>query len=848
MTGILLYLGAGAGDDLDSYLAGANARRIVLVEANPVLASALAARFSGDPRVTVIEAAVAVEARPSVLCVFNVAAMSSLKPPTGLFAIFPGLAVRREIPVETLPLRRLISELQVAPDEVNALVIDTPGMEGDLVHDLLETGQTFLFSEIILHCGRAPLFEGGVAGEEILGAFTSSGYDVELVDETDPDIPVWCVRGGRGLLEARRLKEEVAALRSSLALQTIQQEQLGESLVRAELEREALACRLAERESELSVANEVGADAQSRLLALEAALKGVEEEGEERLRALHAARDERAALRAALDAANAARAAAESGLEEARRSAEAGTALAADRIEALEGDLEVRANALSAAEAREKGLRAQLDEQVLLATRLADEARAHVAAELAAAQVAAETRYLEARQIAEAESTSLRQQIQALKQECDAGNAALFAAEERVRGLSAELEEQTALAARLAVERQAEASAAEAARATLEARLVEVCETADAKVTQLQQTVQARQSELARALAALDAAAVREKDLQAAAAAQAEDARQRAAAEGAQAAQKIAALETDLASIRSALSETEGRATETKAALDAQLADNARLTQERNAATAQAEAVRAGLEAQLAEARQRAAAEGAQAAQKISALETDLASIRSALSEAEGRATEAKAALDAQVAHNARLTQERNAATAQAEAVRAGLEAQLAEARQRAAAESAQAAQKISALEAGLAGAKSSLAAAETREKELKADAEAKAAAHTQQLAAMDGELKAAKSDNALALRLHAMREADLRDLQSRYAHLLEAKEKQEMLLRRLTQRLTVAAQYMYQIEADPTQGTFRNAIPSETREGEDAVVPRKRVGRKGKFRGALADKTAKRR
>ncbi|NEV61132.1 hypothetical protein [Thiorhodococcus minor] len=55
--------------------------------------------------------------------------------------------------------------------------------------------------------------------------------------------------------------------------------------------------------------------------------------------------------------------------------------------------------------------------------------------------------------------------------------------------------------------------------------------------------------------------------------------------------------------------------------------------------------------------------------------------------------------------------------------------------------------------------------------------------------------------DNAIALRMQALRAADLKDLQQRHAEVVEQKDKQAMLLKQLTERLTVASSYLHQLE-----------------------------------------------
>lgn len=66
-----------------------------------------------------------------------------------------------------------------------------------------------------------------------------------------------------------------------------------------------------------------------------------------------------------------------------------------------------------------------------------------------------------------------------------------------------------------------------------------------------------------------------------------------------------------------------------------------------------------------------------------------------------------------------------------------------------------------------------------------------------EQLAEQSDQLADLRSTASLTVRLHAQREADLKDLQDRYRKVLELKTRQDDLLAKLVQRLTLAADYL---------------------------------------------------
>ncbi|MBR9650063.1 FkbM family methyltransferase [Thalassovita aquimarina] len=78
-----------------------------------------------------------------------------------------------------------------------------------------------------------------------------------------------------------------------------------------------------------------------------------------------------------------------------------------------------------------------------------------------------------------------------------------------------------------------------------------------------------------------------------------------------------------------------------------------------------------------------------------------------------------------------------------------------------------------------------------------------------------------AKQDLSLALRLQSMRDADISALEKKYAEVLQQKESQDQLLRKLTARLSSAAKYLQQqelgeIRADDPQLEEKTAEPGE--------------------------------
>jgi nitrate reductase assembly molybdenum cofactor insertion protein NarJ len=65
----------------------------------------------------------------------------------------------------------------------------------------------------------------------------------------------------------------------------------------------------------------------------------------------------------------------------------------------------------------------------------------------------------------------------------------------------------------------------------------------------------------------------------------------------------------------------------------------------------------------------------------------------------------------------------------------------------------------------------------------------------------LESDLEQSRDDLAVALRLQALREADLEDLQQRYAELRDIRERQHELLVQLGQRLKSASETLQRLE-----------------------------------------------
>lgn len=209
----IVHIGAGEGRELPAYL-NSNAKRIVLVEPNPVLAERLRQHARNEARVEVLEVAVSDNPEQNQLREYNLPEASSLYEPSGLRSFYPGLQVHTSHTVKVLAPDSLVAELQLAKGP-NLLVVQAPGAEQAVVEGLAEKDLLKRFEHIWLTAPEQAYFDSDSQWSAILPILESAGY-THLPGETDNhEWPSW-------VLHRHPLAERVETL--SEQLRTIEEE------------------------------------------------------------------------------------------------------------------------------------------------------------------------------------------------------------------------------------------------------------------------------------------------------------------------------------------------------------------------------------------------------------------------------------------------------------------------------------------------------------------------------------------------------------------------------------------------------------------------------------------------
>ena len=128
----ILHLGAGACHELEHYQT-LQPKQIFLVEPNPELVSVLRQKTTSMRNVSILDCGVSPKLSIDRLNVLVDPNFSSLYQPTGLYELMPGLGQPHQIQVDIKLAAKLVEELSLDQSQSNWLIVDTPGVEADVI-------------------------------------------------------------------------------------------------------------------------------------------------------------------------------------------------------------------------------------------------------------------------------------------------------------------------------------------------------------------------------------------------------------------------------------------------------------------------------------------------------------------------------------------------------------------------------------------------------------------------------------------------------------------------------------------------------------------------------------------
>lgn len=207
---LIVHIGAGECSELPAYLE-VGAAQILLAEAAAEAAARLRAGNSRQASVKVVQAAVSADTSPRPFHLANFPDLSSLRPPTRLSELFPGLRlVSKETvtPVDPVALLR-DSRTMEKSDGSRVLVLDAPGESLSILRRLQDADLLTGFDAIRFRESPEPLYKDAAPAAAIAEVLQDAGFNLRPDIDDDPAFPRVWARLDRAALKR---KSQIAAL------------------------------------------------------------------------------------------------------------------------------------------------------------------------------------------------------------------------------------------------------------------------------------------------------------------------------------------------------------------------------------------------------------------------------------------------------------------------------------------------------------------------------------------------------------------------------------------------------------------------------------------------------------
>ena len=211
----IIHLGAGICRELIFY-ESLNPRRIILVEPDPEQLELLQNKARAENNVQIIDCAVTgtnSDLGNEKLQVLSDPSFSSLKEPTGLLELLPGLTVLHQLDSKVKSITDLLQTLELNASASHWLIIETPGIEAHIIASLRDSGQLTLFEHLLLRAGTGVYYAGASPVGEIVSTLTAVGYQEKgFPDRSDADFPIYHLHLDPLFIQNQRYKEQIENL------------------------------------------------------------------------------------------------------------------------------------------------------------------------------------------------------------------------------------------------------------------------------------------------------------------------------------------------------------------------------------------------------------------------------------------------------------------------------------------------------------------------------------------------------------------------------------------------------------------------------------------------------------
>ena len=215
----LIWIGAGNAKHLPP-IDTLGARRILLVEPNPIHLPDLERLAAQDPRVSVHSVAIHGEDGRAHLNRFNWPALASVSMPEGLEARFPGLRKTETLEIVTVTMKTFLAQEKLDFSSSTVLRLDVPGIEGIVLTSVFEATPTAAL-HILLRCPIMPFHASGQPAAALRASLERQHFRLHDYDGKDADYVDYWFRYEAKLklmrIERDSAQAEISALNGQLA-------------------------------------------------------------------------------------------------------------------------------------------------------------------------------------------------------------------------------------------------------------------------------------------------------------------------------------------------------------------------------------------------------------------------------------------------------------------------------------------------------------------------------------------------------------------------------------------------------------------------------------------------------
>ena len=211
----LVHIGAGATENAAQYRTP-DLKRAVLIEPTPSLITAVTEEAAEQPNAEILQKAVSDRNGRANLSVFNLNTCNSLRKPTGISAVYPGLKEIEKVKVSVVAAGELISSLNLAPDERHRLVIHAPGEELSILRSLVSAKKLRGFEAVSVYCGNVPLYENGPSADDICKLLYAEMFHIQEIPDAETGPAMLNAIRNEARIDNERLKSQLEALKAEL--------------------------------------------------------------------------------------------------------------------------------------------------------------------------------------------------------------------------------------------------------------------------------------------------------------------------------------------------------------------------------------------------------------------------------------------------------------------------------------------------------------------------------------------------------------------------------------------------------------------------------------------------------